>query len=149
MSLCSACSSRTSIATVRHLGLAGNAIGPFGAQALLLALGVDGVGGASGRGDPENDEADSDEEGAHDQNVGKRGRGSNSSSTNGRSANSNISSSSTRSSVCGVGGQGKRAWRTIDMAHCCLARKASDDGPKDRASNASAFNPTAPNGDYT
>ena len=151
--------------TARFLGVAGTAIGPFGAQALLMTLGVDAVGGASGGngGDTDDDEGNSDEEGARGENVGKRGgkRRSNSSSTkdNTRIANRNnssSSSSSTRSSFGGVGvggggggGGGRRAWRTIDMKDCCLARKAADDGSKDRASNASAFDPTAPNGDYT
>lgn len=127
----------------RHVGVAGTAIGPFGAQALLLAMGV-----ARRRGPGSN--GNDGEEAAHDQSTGGRSDGSRSSSrsnsqTSKRSVPSRENSGDTDSCV----GGGEGAWLTVDTAHCCLARKATDDGSVDRAVKASAFDPTSPNGEYT
>lgn len=133
----------------RHVGVAGTAIGPFGAQALLLAMGVARRRGSGSNGH-NGDGADDGEEEARYQSTGGRSDGSRSSSrsnsqTSKRSVASRENSGDTDSCV----GGGNGAWLTVDMAHCCLARKTTNDGSVDRAINASAFDPTSPNGEYT
>ncbi|CAM9756483.1 unnamed protein product, partial [Ectocarpus fasciculatus] len=134
---------------LRHVGVAGTAIGPFGAQALLLAMGVARRRGPGSNGN-DGGGADDGEEAARDQSTagrsdGSRGSSRSNSQTSKRSVPSRENSGDTDSCV----GGGKGAWLTVDMAHCCLARKATDDGSVDRAANASAFDPTSPNGEYT
>ncbi|CAM9154523.1 unnamed protein product [Ectocarpus sp. 4 AP-2014] len=134
---------------VRHVGVGGTAIGPFGAQALLLTM---GVARRRGPGSNSNNGGGADDGGEADryQSTGGRSDGSRSSSrsnsqTSKRSVSSRENSGETDSCV----GGGNGAWLTVDMAHCCLARKATDGGSVDRAVNASAFDPTSPNGEYT
>ncbi|CAM9500108.1 unnamed protein product, partial [Ectocarpus sp. 12 AP-2014] len=134
---------------IRHVGVDGTAIGPFGAQALLLAMGVARRRGPGSNGNND-DGADDGEEADRYQSTGGRSDGSRSSSrsnsqTSKRSVPIRENSGDTDSCV----GGGNGAWLTVDMAHCCLARKATDSGSVDRAVNASAFDPTSPNGEYT
>ncbi|CBJ32832.1 Hypothetical leucine rich repeat protein [Ectocarpus siliculosus] len=134
---------------IRHVGVPGTAIGPFGAQALLLAMGVarrrgPGSNGHNGDGADDGEEADRYQS-TGGRSDGSRRRSRSNSQTSKRSVPSRENSRDTDSCV----GGGNGAWLTVDMAHCCLARKATDDGSVDRAVNASAFNPTSPNGEYT
>lgn len=156
------------VAPYRYLGVAGNAIGPFGAQALLLAMGVEGPRGANGSGGDTG--TGSEEQQAREERVGGGprvskstiSRSSSSSSTRdniggpgGRprvsksiiSRGSSSTRSCTRDSIRGQGGGG--AWLTIDMKGCCLVRKVVDGDAIDRAASASAFDPIGPNGSYT
>ncbi|CAM9273249.1 unnamed protein product, partial [Hapterophycus canaliculatus] len=124
---------------IRHLGVAGTAIGPFGAQALMLAMGQ-----GAGRSDIGQAE-DEQEQRALERSISEEGKIRDRNST--RHGSSSRGSRS-RDSSRGRGG-GRGTPRTIDMAHCCLARKVVDDGSVDRAANASRFDSIAPNGSYT
>ncbi|CAM9380917.1 unnamed protein product, partial [Ectocarpus sp. 13 AM-2016] len=134
---------------IRRVGVDGTAIGPFGAQALLLAMGVARRRGPSSNGN-NGDGADDGEGEDRYQSTGGRSDGSRSSSrSNSQTSKTSVPSreNSGDTDSCVDGGNG--AWLTVDMAHCCLARKATDSGSVDRAVNASAFDPTSPNGEYT
>lgn len=48
----------------------------------------------------------------------------------------------------GVNGDNGVTRLIINIAGCCLERKAIDDGSVDRAEQATAFDPTEPNGEY-
>ncbi|CAN0449253.1 unnamed protein product, partial [Ectocarpus sp. 12 AP-2014] len=103
---------------IRRVGVDGTAVGPFGAQALLLAMGVARRRGPGSNGN-NGDGADDGEEADRYQSTGGRSNGSRSSSrsnsqTSKRSVPSRENSGDTDSCV----GGGNGAWLTVDMAHC-------------------------------